>query len=121
ACRQVGFAASERRLPATIGQSELIQVVADLSAASDVDGILVQMPLPRGLTPRAAIDAIDPAKDVDGFHPINVGRLWSGEPGFVPCTPLGIVELLERQRIPVEGAEAVVLGRSDIVGKPMAA
>jgi methylenetetrahydrofolate dehydrogenase (NADP+)/methenyltetrahydrofolate cyclohydrolase len=86
-----------------------------------VDGILVQMPLPDGIDARAVLEAVDPARDVDGFHPLNVGRLWSGGPGFAPCTPLGVIELLDRSGIGIEGAEAVVLGRSNIVGKPMAA
>jgi methylenetetrahydrofolate dehydrogenase (NADP+)/methenyltetrahydrofolate cyclohydrolase len=121
ACEEAGLLTQEHRLPADASQATLLKVVYDLGAARDVDGILVQMPLPKGIDTRAVINAIDPGKDIDGFHPINVGRLWSSEPGFVPCTPLGIIELLEREKIAVEGAEAVVVGRSDIVGKPMAA
>src|SRR5262245_24217733 len=121
ACAQAGVEAREIRLPASISQKELLALVRELGSSPDVDGILVQMPLPRQIDPRAVIEAIEPAKDVDGFHPMNAGRLWSGEDGFVPCTPLGIIQLLEHEKIPIEGAEAVVLGRSDIVGKPMAA
>ena len=121
ACEEAGLLTQEHRLPATATQAELLRVVHDLGVARDVDGILVQMPLPKAIDTRAVIDAIDPVKDIDGFHPINVGRLWTSEPGFVPCTPLGIIELLEREKISIEGAEAVVVGRSDIVGKPMAA
>ncbi|MFQ5720084.1 MAG: bifunctional 5,10-methylenetetrahydrofolate dehydrogenase/5,10-methenyltetrahydrofolate cyclohydrolase [Acidobacteriota bacterium] len=121
ACREAGLAAVEERLPASTTQAELLQVVKRLVRDDGVDGILVQMPLPEGIDRRAIIRALDPEKDVDGFHPVNVGRLWTGEDGFVPCTPLGIIELLDREGIAIEGAEAVVLGRSEIVGKPMAA
>lgn len=120
-CREAGLIPREHRLPAATTQTELMQLLRDLNADPGVDGILVQMPLPAHIDRRAVLEAIHPAKDVDGFSPVNVGRLWSGEQGFVPCTPLGIMELLERSGIPVEGAEAVVLGRSEIVGKPMAA
>ena len=121
ACAQAGLNAREIRLPDSTSQVELLALVRELGKSADVDGILVQMPLPRQIDPRAVIEAIDPSKDVDGFHPVNTGRLWSGQEGFVPCTPLGIIEMLEHERIPIEGAEAVVVGRSDIVGKPMAA
>ncbi len=121
ACKEAGVLAREHRLPETISQHDLVKLVRDLGRDPEVDGILVQMPLPSHLDAGAVIQAVDPAKDVDGFHPVNVGRLWSSGGGFAPCTPLGIVELLRRERIAVEGAEAVVLGRSDIVGKPMAA
>jgi methylenetetrahydrofolate dehydrogenase (NADP+)/methenyltetrahydrofolate cyclohydrolase len=121
ACHEAGLETREERRPATIAQADLLALVRSLSRDDAVDGILVQMPLPEGLDRRAVIEAIDPAKDVDGFHPLNVGRLWVGERGFVPCTPLGVIEMLERERIPIEGKEAVVIGRSEIVGKPMAA
>ncbi len=121
ACQEAGIIPREHRLPATTPQSELLSLVQGLGEDPQVDGILVQMPLPDHINARAIIEATDPAKDVDGFHPINVGRLWSGQPGFVPCTPLGVIELLQREKIPIEGAEAVVVGRSDIVGRPMAA
>jgi len=121
ACREVGIIPVEHRLPAATSQAELLSLVRLLDADPSVDGILVQMPLPPAIDRRAVLEGIDPAKDVDGFSPVNVGRLWSGEKGFVPCTPLGVMELLDRSGIPVEGAEAVILGRSEIVGKPMAA
>ncbi|HEY3176696.1 MAG TPA: bifunctional 5,10-methylenetetrahydrofolate dehydrogenase/5,10-methenyltetrahydrofolate cyclohydrolase [Candidatus Polarisedimenticolia bacterium] len=121
ACTQAGIIPREIRLPSTTTQMELLALVRELSRSGDVDGILVQMPLPAGIDPRAIIAAIDPARDVDGFHPINVGRLWSGEEGLVPCTPLGILEMLDSAEIEIEGAEAVIIGRSDIVGKPTAA
>jgi len=121
ACRKAGITPREHRLPAATSQADLLALVGRLGESDEVDGILVQMPLPGHIDKRRIIEAIDPGKDVDGFHPVNVGRLWSGEKGFVPCTPLGIIELLDREGIPIQGAEAVVLGRSDIVGKPMAA
>lgn len=121
ACEQAGVTASEIRLPASTTQVELVARVRELGQSADVDGILVQMPLPPQIDPRAVIEAIDPDKDIDGFHPSNIGKLWSGQDGFVPCTPLGIIEMLDHEKIPIEGAEAVVVGRSDIVGKPMAA
>lgn len=121
ACEEAGIATYERRLPATTPQDSLLEVVRELSVSREVDGILVQMPLPADIDRHAIINAIDPEKDVDGFHPLNVGRLWSADSGFVPCTPLGVLELLDREGITIAGAEAVVVGRSDIVGKPMAA
>ncbi len=121
ACAQTGIDAEEHRLPRDAPEPELLRLVAELNARPDVDGILVQMPLPPQIDARKILSVVDPAKDVDGFHPVNVGRLWSGVPGFVPCTPAGILELLERSGVPIEGAHAVVIGRSDIVGKPMAA
>jgi len=121
ACREAGFEALERRLPDSASQAQVTDVVRGLSGSPEVDGILVQMPLPASFDVRAVIEAIDPGKDVDGFHPVNVGRLWSGGEGFVPCTPLGILELLDRERIAIQGRQAVIIGRSDIVGKPMAA
>ncbi len=121
ACAETGIVAQEHRLDAAISQDELLKLVKRLGDASEVDGILVQMPLPPHIDRRVVIEAMDPGKDVDGFHPVNVGRLWSGEDAFVPCTPLGVIEILDREKIPIEGAEAVVVGRSEIVGKPMAA
>src|SRR6266576_2905297 len=121
ACAAVGLASLEFRLPADAGLAAILDVVAKLNADERVDGILVQLPLPSGIDRRAVIGAIDPAKDVDGFHPVNVGRLWSGDPGLVPCTPQGILLLLRASEVPLEGAEAVVLGRSGIVGRPVAA
>jgi methylenetetrahydrofolate dehydrogenase (NADP+)/methenyltetrahydrofolate cyclohydrolase len=121
ACAAVGLASFEHRLPADAGLAAILDLVARLNADERVDGILVQLPLPSGIDPKRVIAAIDPAKDVDGFHPVNVGRLWSGEPGLVPCTPQGILLLLRMANAPLAGAEAVVLGRSAIVGRPVAA
>ena len=111
------------RLPATAPLSELLETVARLNASDVHDGILVQAPLPGAMGRDASqrvFDAIDPAKDVDGFHPMNVGRLVQGRAGLAPCTPSGVIELLDHFEIPIAGSRAVVLGRSDIVGKPMA-
>jgi methylenetetrahydrofolate dehydrogenase (NADP+) / methenyltetrahydrofolate cyclohydrolase len=103
-----------------VSTAELLQLIADLNQRDDVDGILVQLPLPRQVDARRILEAVDPAKDVDGFHPVNLGRLVRGEPGLVACTPSGVMEILRRSGIATEGVPAVVLGRSDIVGKPMA-
>jgi len=121
ACTAAGLASFEFRLPADAGLPAILELLAKLNADERVDGILVQLPLPAEIEPQAVIATIDPAKDVDGFHPVNVGRLWSGDPGLVPCTPQGILLLLRASEVPVEGAEAVVLGRSGIVGRPVAA
>src|SRR5437763_9657486 len=121
ACAAAGLPSFEFRLPADAGLSAILELVTTLNADERVDGILVQLPLPAGVEPQAVIAAIDPAKDVDGFHPVNVGRLWSGDPGLVPCTPQGILLLLRASEVPLDGAEAVVLGRSGIVGRPVAA
>lgn len=120
ATREAGMASVEHRLPATTSAIELLSLVATLNAEPAVDGILVQLPLPPHIDERAVIEAIDPAKDVDGFHPVNAGRLATGLPGFVPCTPLGCLMLIRDVRGPLAGLEAVVIGRSNIVGKPMA-
>ena len=112
-----------QRLPATAGLDELLALVGRLNASPLHDGILVQAPLPEAMGKHAAqqvFDAIDPAKDVDGFHPVNVGRLVQGRPYLVPCTPSGVIEMLVREEIPIAGSRAVVIGRSEIVGKPMA-
>jgi methylenetetrahydrofolate dehydrogenase (NADP+) / methenyltetrahydrofolate cyclohydrolase len=112
-----------QRLPATAGLDELLSLVVRLNASPQHDGILVQAPLPDSMGKQAAqrvFDAIDPAKDVDGFHPVNVGRLVQGRPYLVPCTPSGVIEMLLQERIPIAGSRAVVIGRSEIVGKPMA-
>jgi len=121
AAQQAGLRASTIRLPASTAQAELLRVISGLNADDTVDGILVQLPLPPGIDSRAVIDAIDPAKDVDGFHPVNVGRLQDGLDVLAPCTPTGVMKLLAAADLPVRGARAVVLGRSAIVGKPMAA
>ncbi|MCR4764392.1 MAG: bifunctional methylenetetrahydrofolate dehydrogenase/methenyltetrahydrofolate cyclohydrolase FolD [Lachnospiraceae bacterium] len=120
ACEAVGIESVSIELPADTTQEELLERIASLNAREDVDGILVQLPLPRQIDERAVIDAIDPAKDVDGFHPVNVGLLAIGEPAVVSCTPAGVIELLTRSGVEIEGKEAVVIGRSNIVGKPMA-
>ena len=108
-------------MPANAGLAAILDLVAKLNADERVDGILVQLPLPSGIDRQAVIATIDPEKDVDGFHPVNVGRLWSGDPGLIPCTPQGVLMLLRSANTPLVGAEAVVLGRSAIVGRPVAA
>ncbi|MCB1007484.1 MAG: bifunctional methylenetetrahydrofolate dehydrogenase/methenyltetrahydrofolate cyclohydrolase FolD [Acidobacteria bacterium] len=120
ACAEAGLASFSHRLPAETAADELFTLIDRLNADPAVDGILVQLPLPGHLPTRELLERIDPAKDVDGFHPINVGRLWIDETGFVPCTPAGIVEMLRRYDIPLKGKNAVIVGRSTIVGKPMA-
>jgi len=117
---EVGIETDTLRRDADISESELLNLVHDLNADSGVDGVLVQLPLPDHIDDRKVIDAIDPAKDVDGFHPENLGRLLLGNPSFIPATPYGIVEMLDRSGIDVEGMNAVVVGRSNIVGKPLA-
>ena len=98
----------------------MLALVDSLNHRDEIDGILIQLPLPPQIDSKRVLEAVDPAKDVDGFHPINVGHLVSGTPGLVPCTPAGIIEILVRSQIPIKGARAVVVGRSDIVGKPVA-
>ena len=120
ACAEAGIVSQPYILPAATSQAELLELIASLNGRDDVDGILLQLPLPDSLDSRACLDAIDPDKDVDGFHPLNVGRLALGLPGFVPCTPLGVLELLKRNGIEIRGKKAVIVGRSDIVGKPLA-
>jgi methylenetetrahydrofolate dehydrogenase (NADP+)/methenyltetrahydrofolate cyclohydrolase len=118
--RAVGMASFETRLPATTSESDLLGVVGELNRRPDVDGILVQLPLPPHIDAGRVIEAIDPAKDVDGFHPLNSGRLAIGQPSLVPCTPLGCIMLAKSVQADLAGAEAVVIGRSNIVGKPVA-
>ena len=120
ACESVGIESTEMHLPEATTAAELDAELAELNGTRHVDGILVQLPLPRQLDAKRIARAIDPAKDVDGLHPINAGRLLQGSAALVACTPLGILEILRRYSIPLEGAEAVVIGRSDIVGKPVA-
>src|ERR1017187_7490410 len=120
ACEKLGLASFHLTPPATITTEGLLEVIHELNRRDDVDGILVQMPLPSQVDSKKILEAVDPAKDVDGFHPINVGRLVAGRPNLVACTPLGVMEIFRRSGIPLEGANAVVMGRSDIVGKPMA-
>jgi len=121
ACAEAGIESFGHTLPASTSAEELFSLLDRLNADPAVDGILVQLPLPGHLPTRELLERVDPAKDVDGFHPVNVGRLWIDEEGFVPCTPAGIVELLRREGIELKGRRAVIVGRSTIVGKPMAA
>ncbi|HVZ51130.1 MAG TPA: bifunctional methylenetetrahydrofolate dehydrogenase/methenyltetrahydrofolate cyclohydrolase FolD [Pseudolabrys sp.] len=120
AVAEAGMRAIDRKLPATTSEAELLAVVAELNADPSVHGILVQLPLPAQIDSQKVIATIDPAKDVDGFHPINVGRLASGLPALVPCTPLGCVILAKTVKPSLAGLDAVVIGRSNIVGKPVA-
>src|SRR4051794_23673699 len=120
AATSVGIHANDLRLPADLPEDELLQLLAELNADDSVDGILVQLPLPKHIDETRVIEALDPAKDVDGFHPINAGRLYLGRPTLVPGTPLGIMRMLAEYDIETKGARAVVIGRSAIVGKPMA-
>lgn len=121
ACEFIGIESLAYELDGETTQEELVALVKELNAREDVNGILVQLPLPKHIDEDIIIKTIDPKKDVDGFHPMNVGALNIGQPGFVSCTPAGIIELLKRSNIEIEGKECVVLGRSNIVGKPMAA
>lgn len=120
ACEEVGIRSEHHALPASTTTEELLNLIGSLNSRDDVDGILTQLPLPGGVDERAIIEAIDPAKDVDGFQPVNVGKLALGRPVFVPCTPAGIIELLDYNGIEIRGARACVVGRSQIVGRPMA-
>jgi methylenetetrahydrofolate dehydrogenase (NADP+) / methenyltetrahydrofolate cyclohydrolase len=120
ACEEAGMASFHEPMPASSTQDEVLAMVERYNADDRVDGILVQSPLPAGLDFKAVLERIDPAKDVDGFHPLNVGRLVAGQPGLVACTPAGVMELLDASGVALEGADAVVVGRSDIVGKPVA-
>jgi methylenetetrahydrofolate dehydrogenase (NADP+)/methenyltetrahydrofolate cyclohydrolase len=120
AAQEVGIESDDRKLPADISQEDLLHVVAELNDDDAVDGILVQLPLPDHLDEARVIRAVAPVKDVDGFHPLNAGQLYLGRPTLVPATPLGVLALLAEHRVPLEGARAVVIGRSDIVGKPVA-
>src|SRR5437762_3251240 len=119
-CEEVGIFSEKHTPPETASTSELLSLVDHLNRRDDIDGILVQLPLPSQVDSKKVLMAVDPAKDVDGFHPMNVGFLSTQRPGLVPCTPGGIMEMLRRSSIPVAGQDAVVVGRSDIVGKPMA-
>ena len=120
-CAECGFQSFEHKLPAETGQEELLALIDRLNRDEAVDGILVQLPLPKGLDEDQVLNAIRPDKDVDCFHPFNVGRLVIGDPVFLPCTPAGVMEMLKEYDIPVAGKHCVVLGRSNIVGKPMGA
>jgi methylenetetrahydrofolate dehydrogenase (NADP+)/methenyltetrahydrofolate cyclohydrolase len=120
AAQEVGFDSATLHLPADTTEAALLATIAALNADPAVDGILVQLPLPPQIRAEAAIAAVDPAKDVDGFHPLNAGRLAAGQPGLVPCTPRGVMHILAESGLALRGARAVVLGRSQIVGRPMA-
>ena len=117
---EVGLHSEQHAPPETVSTEELLELIADLNRRDEIDGILVQLPLPPHVDVKKVLMAVDPAKDVDGFHPMNVGFLSTQRPGLVPCTPAGIMEILKRSEIPIAGQEAVVVGRSDIVGKPVA-
>ncbi len=120
ACENIGIYSDDNRLPAETSQEELMTLVEKMNNDPKINGILVQLPLPKGLNEAEVLLAIDPAKDVDGFHPINVGKMMVGEKAFLPCTPHGIIQLLIRSGVTIEGAEVVIVGRSNIVGKPLA-
>jgi methylenetetrahydrofolate dehydrogenase (NADP+)/methenyltetrahydrofolate cyclohydrolase len=120
ACEEVGIYSEQHTPPETATTAELLALVEELNRRDEVDGILVQLPLPAQVDAKRILMAVDPAKDVDGFHPVNVGFLSTQRPGLVPCTPAGVIEILNRSQIPIAGQEAVVVGRSDIVGKPAA-
>jgi methylenetetrahydrofolate dehydrogenase (NADP+)/methenyltetrahydrofolate cyclohydrolase len=119
-CEQLGILSEKRTPPESVSTGELLAMIAELNARDEIDGILVQTPLPKQVDSKAVLEAVSPEKDVDGFHPMNVGRLSTQRPGLVPCTPAGIMEMLRRSAIEIAGQNAVVVGRSDIVGKPMA-
>jgi methylenetetrahydrofolate dehydrogenase (NADP+) / methenyltetrahydrofolate cyclohydrolase len=120
ACEEAGIRSLHRDLPAATTENQLLELVGELGLREDVDGILVQLPLPEQIDPDAVVAAIDPAKDVDGLTPLNAGLLAHGTPGLVPCTPAGVMELLRHEGVELEGAEAVVVGRSKLVGVPLA-
>jgi methylenetetrahydrofolate dehydrogenase (NADP+)/methenyltetrahydrofolate cyclohydrolase len=120
AAKEVGIEPIDHRLPATISEAELLDFVRGLNEDDEVDAILPQLPLPEGIDEARVIRAVDPVKDVDGFHPFNAGQLYLGRPTLVPATPRGVLTLLDEYQIPLDGARAVVVGRSDIVGKPVA-
>jgi len=119
ACREVGFLSKEFRLPADTSEAKLLDIIDGLNRDDEIHGFLVQLPVPEHIRTEAIIEAIDPRKDVDGFHPYNVGKLFSGNPYHRACTPAGIMELLDRYEIEIKGKEAVIVGRSNIVGKPL--
>jgi methylenetetrahydrofolate dehydrogenase (NADP+)/methenyltetrahydrofolate cyclohydrolase len=120
ACEEVGIYSEKLTPPESVTTGEILRLIEDLNHREEIDGILVQLPLPAQVDSKKVLLAVDPAKDVDGFHPMNVGFLSTQRPGLVPCTPAGVMEILKRSNIPIAGREAVVVGRSDIVGKPAA-
>jgi len=119
-CAELGLHSELITPPETVTTEEMLALVASLNVRDEIDGILIQLPLPAHVDTKALLDAVDPAKDVDGFHPVNAGRLQAGRPALAPCTPAGIIEILKRSQISIAGRHAVVVGRSDIVGKPAA-
>jgi methylenetetrahydrofolate dehydrogenase (NADP+) / methenyltetrahydrofolate cyclohydrolase len=119
-CAELGLFSDLIEPPDTVTTEEMLDLVASLNSRDDIDGILIQLPLPKQVDAKALLDAVSPDKDVDGFHPVNAGRLQAGRPALAPCTPAGVVEILKRSGIPIAGQHAVVVGRSDIVGKPAA-
>ncbi len=119
-CEEIGIYSDDNRLPADTSQEDLIALVKKMNADPKINGILVQLPLPKGLNEAEVLLTIDPDKDVDGFHPMNVGKMVVGEKGFLPCTPHGVIQLLVRSGVTIEGANVVIVGRSNIVGKPLA-
>ena len=119
-CGELGIFSEMLTPPETITTDEMLALVAQLNARDDIDGILIQLPLPKHVDTRRLLEAVSPEKDVDGFHPVNAGRLQTGQPGLAPCTPAGIMEILRRSNLPIAGQNAVIVGRSDIVGKPAA-
>jgi methylenetetrahydrofolate dehydrogenase (NADP+)/methenyltetrahydrofolate cyclohydrolase len=121
ACERVGISAEDYLLPAETSQKELLSLIDTLNKNRDVHAILLQLPLPKHLSPREAMEAIAPAKDADGFHPYNMGKLMIGDEGLVPCTPHGVIRALEEYNVPIKGKNAVIVGHSNVVGKPMAA
>src|SRR5262252_8826446 len=120
ACEQLGIHSEKLTPPDSVTTDELLNMVSELNHRDDIDGILVQLPLPAQVDSKKVLLAVAPEKDVDGFHPVNVGYLSTQRPGLVPCTPAGVIEILKRSQIPIEGRHAVVIGRSDLVGKPVA-
>lgn len=121
ACEELGIRSVMLRPAATLSTEDLLRIVHELNEREDIDGILVQLPLPQQIETKRVLEAIDPMKDVDGFHPVNVGRMHAGQECLTPCTPTGVLAILQRSGIPTDGADAVVVGRSDIVGKPTSA
>jgi methylenetetrahydrofolate dehydrogenase (NADP+)/methenyltetrahydrofolate cyclohydrolase len=119
-CADLGIFSELITPPETVTTAEMLALVSQLNAREEIDGILIQLPLPAQVDTKALLDAIDPAKDVDGFHPVNAGRVQAGRPALAPCTPAGVIEILKRSGTPISGQHAVVVGRSDIVGKPAA-
>ncbi len=120
ACEELGIHSEQVNLPECVSTRDLLSAIGQLNQSDHIDGILVQLPLPHHIEADRILHSVHPAKDVDGFHPVNVGKLCTGKPSFVPCTPAGILEILRRERIPLVGERAVVIGRSNIVGKPLA-